>query len=256
MTWAGGVCPHARPWAASMFALSAKYSTAKPHHHIYVAAEIREDAATWLGFFTKYPMIPIFRPDHPSSPRRVVIGIGDAAGGRVPGEGFGAFNPATGEFFCHPWPETDAWRVNDDAQWACEADADPADKLSSTAQEIVPLAVALRMWGSRLARGSHLGYTSDNKNLVKLFNQKFWSKRPTINRLIIYVLGICADLGVNLTVDWHDRETASAKLADTLSRNLPAAFQEQAGPSHRGHTGHRTAIPGSILKDVFSCRQP
>jgi hypothetical protein len=147
--------------------------------------------------------------------------------------------------------------VIDDDRWACDVDADPADKLSSTAQEIVPIAVALRMWGPRFPRGSHLGYTSDNKNLVKIFNEKYWSKRPTINRLVIFVLGICADLGVNLTVDWHERETADAKLADVLSRNLPARFQEQAAASHPGwRSSRRISIPGSTLEDAFSCRRP
>ena len=253
--WAGQVSEYARPWVASLYALLAKHSKQPSTFRVRVPLTVRQDAGHWLKYFTENPMVPIFRPAHPSSPAPFVIGIGDAAGGRVDGEGFGAYHPETGEFFCEPWPDEGGWRVDVDERWACDEDADPHDKLSSTAQEVVPLAVAIATWGSRYPRGSHLHYISDNKNLVNLFNKKRWSKRPTINRLLISVLGMCAKLGVNFTVGWHSREEVEGKLADILSRNRPVEFQVMAARSHRVPSGRRIDIAPSILTECFDCRQ-
>ena len=114
--------------------------------------------------------------------------------------------------------------------------------------------MALGVWGSGFPSGSHLGYTTDNKNLVNLFNRKLWSKRPTINRLLIHVLHIVADLDINFTVDWHERTAPDAQLADILSRNRPTLFQESAGPSHPGRSGRLITIPSSTLEGALSCR--
>ena len=166
----------------------------KPHHHIRVTTEMRDDMNMWLTFLRTFDGNAYF-PDSVWSSNDTLEFFTDSAAAES--LGCGAFY--AGNWVAFAWPE--AWYGTDIMK-------------DITFLELVPLFLALLIWGSELANKKVL-FRIDNMALVSIINRKTSKSKRVMQFLRHFVL---LTLQHNIIFKSKHISTLQNATADAISR--------------------------------------
>jgi hypothetical protein len=179
----------------------------KPHHHIHVKKEIRQDLAMWLVFLQNYNGVSVFKDRNWVSNDEIQL-YSDSAGGLD--MGFGIYFKG---HWCHAkWPIS--WHTL-------------KLTLDITLLELFPILVALFIWGSDL-KNRKIRFNCDNEAVVHIIN-KLTSKSDRVMSLVRVLTLRCLQL--NILVKASHVPGRENKICDSLSRFQLTRFRELAPDS-------------------------
>lgn len=170
----------------------------KPHYHIRITNEVREDLAVWKTFFDGYNCRSFFHDEQWLSSDHIRL-FTDASGGL----GYGAICGT--HWFSGRWP--DEWK-----------------SLPIATLELFPIMISLRIWAHRWENKKIL-FMSDNMAVVAIINKQT-SKDKNIMSMVRVMVSIC--LKHNIMFASQHVPGKLNVLADRLSRLQLQEFRQLA----------------------------
>ena len=176
----------------------------KPHHHLRVTVEIKEDLRLWKEFFKSYNGISVFHDRYWVSSEELQL-FTDSAGGQS--LGFGAY--FAGKWACGQWP----------GSWI-----NAGITQDITALEFFPIFDAVNIWGKTF-KNKKILFHCDNLAVVHIVNS-MTSKSVRVMTLLRSFTLLC--LKLNIAFKAVHVSGTSNKIADSLSRSLFQKFRQLA----------------------------
>lgn len=181
----------------------------RPHHHLRVKAEIRQDLIMWLEFFANFNGVSVFHDRFWLTNEDVQL-FTDSAGGAELGCGIVFGN----SWAAAPWP-------NEWHQQNITADI--------TVLELFPLLVSLYIWGDKL-RNKRILFRCDNIAVVHIINSMTAKSVMVMVLLRAFTLKC---LALNVLVKAAHISGVNNQLTDALSRSNFQRFHELAPEADR-----------------------
>lgn len=190
----------------------------KPHHHIRVTEDMRQDLLVWSSFLEMHNGISIMLEERWVDTSHLNL-YTDAAGG----VGFGAF--FCGHWACGAWPVE--WRSNDP---------------DITFKELFPIVLAIHLWGKELSNQKVL-FHCDNMAVVCIINRQTTRSRPTMG-LVRTLVSVC--LEHNILFRAKHIPGIRNEVADSLSRLQLKRFRALVP----GADTQPTEVPHALLRQL------
>lgn len=194
------------------------------HYHIRITQSMRQDMYMWISFLESFNGAVYFLDQEWTSDKNINFYTDSAGSFNL---GCGAY--FNGEWCFFPWPET----------WA------PSDVLKDmTFLELVPVVLAISLWGGKLANKKIVLHI-DNQAVVAILNKLTSKSERVMTLLRSFVL---ASMKYNILFRAVYIASKDNIVADSISRKQWARFR-QAAPHARPHP---CPVPPSFLNIISS----
>ncbi|MCG8031789.1 MAG: hypothetical protein JAZ03_06400 [Candidatus Thiodiazotropha taylori] len=203
--------------------INATCGLTKPHHHLRITSDMKNDLQLWLKFFTDFNGVSVFHDRFWVSNEDLQLFTDSAGSSNL---GFGAF--FAGKWSYGPWPQS----------WVEQGITEDI-----TVLELFPLLVSLQIWGNDL-RNKKILFRVDNMAVVHIVNS-MTSKSDRVMTILRAFTMQC--LHLNIAVRAQHLSGSLNQVADSLSRFQLQKFRELAPDADPSPT----PVP-SHLWDIFS----